>query len=220
MTFIVKLILFPFQLYKELPFLKRMWERTGLCAVHGDKLLKVQNFIEASSLVLIWWQVSAWWFSKGQRPTIVSPPCSFLCPRDSPTPFTIQSATEGEEGDIIKKEELLPNQDSFWWFPETVWIVVLLCQNRLPWLSLANFLSLIAAGVCPPCNTCVFWDLVLFRARDVIRLKRERDLPVSWNLSVGTCTAVVKTLHCESGLWNSCHYVKCGQEEGATAREA
>lgn len=48
---------------------------------------------------------------------------------------------------------------------------------------------------------CVFWDLVLFKEGDVIRFKRETDLPVSWNLSVGTCTPVVKNLQRESGLW-------------------
>lgn len=43
----------------------------------------------------------------------VSPPCHFLCPRDSSIPFTIQSATEAEERDSTKKEELLQNQGSY-----------------------------------------------------------------------------------------------------------
>ena len=48
---------------------------------------------------------------------------------------------------------------------------------------------------------CIFWDLVLFKEGDIIRLKREINLLVSWNLSVRTCIPVVKTLQCESGLW-------------------
>lgn len=48
---------------------------------------------------------------------------------------------------------------------------------------------------------CVFWDLVLFKEGGVVRLKREIDLPVSWNLSVGTHTPVLKTLQGEPRLW-------------------
>lgn len=109
----------------------------------------------------------------------VSPPCHFLCPRDSSIPFIMQSAAEAEEGDTTKKEEPFPNQGSYLMISRNC---VDCGSALLGQVSLANFLSFIAAGVCLPWNIICIWDLLLFRARDVIRLKRERDFPVSWNL--------------------------------------
>lgn len=99
----------------------------------------------------------------------------------------------GWRGRHHQKEELLLIRAVIWWFPEIVWIVVLLCQNWFPWLSLANCFSPSLLLMCVSLKTsCVSWDLVLLRTRDVIRLKRERDFSFSWNLPVETHTELLK----------------------------
>lgn len=62
---------------------------------------------------------------------------------------------------------------AIWWFTEIVWVVVLLCQNRLPWLNLADFFSFIVAGVCLLETSCVLRPCAIQDMRCNQALKRD-----------------------------------------------